>query len=373
MKLSALSRPHPAPGPEAERTPRSAPAPVASRARPLDTFVGTNGATLEQERAALAEHLPRLDPDKVRALPLVRDDEAQTRGTSVKWVLEAGKQRFTFKPQLPDSTNTERELFALTVRTLAGQPAVPVISHRATDAQGQSWDGYLKPRLKGDGDLPSDPRRWSESVVNTVLADHVFGELLGNYDNKPRQYKALESKALGETVAVHADWDATLRGYLEPDALDRFQNGPYVSPSAHALLYKAYVHGDVALDFAATRDAVARLAAVPDAEVLRALEPFLARTFADGGHFGRFETREQLCAAVLERKHGLSTRFEALVSSLEHERADRQRGPSLSWKRLKDNVRDLKMGVMRRVVDSPLFEWWNDRKKASNAQRGAND
>jgi hypothetical protein len=86
-----------------------------------------------------------------------------------------------------------------------------------------------------------------------------------------------------------------------------------------------------------------------------------------------FETREQLCAAVLERKHGLSTRFEALVSSLEHERADRQRGPSLSWKRLKDNVRDLKMGVMRRVVDSPLFEWWNDRKKASNAQRGAND
>jgi hypothetical protein len=237
MKISPLIRPHRHRQTEAGGAPRPASAPTAARRN--DTFVGANGATLAQERAALAEHLPQLDADAVRALPLERDGDAETRGTSVKWVLEAGKQRFTFKPQLPDSTNTERELFALQVRTLAGQPALPVIAHRASDADGLSFEGYLKPRLKGDDDLPSDPRRWSESVINTVLADHVFGEFLGNYDNKPRQYKALEAEGLGEAVAVHGDWDATLRGYLEPDALDRFQNGPYVSPSAHALLYKS--------------------------------------------------------------------------------------------------------------------------------------
>jgi len=266
-------------------------------------------------------------------------------------------RRYMFKPTDLSTTWLDREHFAATLRRAAGEPTVPVVRQKVTLPTGEVLEGYVKPFLANQGELAADPRRWSEAQRAVVMADHVWAELLGNYDTKTDQSIVVAPGVRGGPAAVNIDWDLSLADYVTNRPLTRYK-AMNSAPPSYNLLYNAYVHGKVDLDFAALYDAAARAQRIPDAEVRRALAPFLAKAFAGGKTYGPYRAPEDLTRAVLARKANLAGDFERLVSGLEVERADfaGHSGRWGGWRRLALYARDGRMVGMGKLVQSSLFK-----------------
>lgn len=360
---------------------RAKPPSAAKRPRPRagrgERAAGSTSRQLAAEREALRRALQVLPEETVRRLELARHPTKRGGGTSVKYVVEGGGQAFTFKPDLhpnpfraknfwPDSLY-ERDFFAQRMRQLAGEPFVPPV-RRSVMIDGERLRGYVRQRLPYNGKLPSDARTWSRAQVHQVLSDAVWSEFLGNYDMKTDQYAVVRLPGGGRGAFAY-DWDLSLGDYAREVPLSRHKslgkNNPLMVPTAANLLFAQYVRGEVDLDFAAMRDAVKRIQSLPDAEVAAALRPFIEKELGAGRSFGPFQRGDQLVAAVLARKRSLSADFEALITSLQSERAQRRRG-RLSVRRLAHALEDQRKALFGKLVTSPFYSGVNALTRTLN-------
>jgi hypothetical protein len=323
----------------------------------------------EAARAVRAERTAVYSDAEIAALKLEPAKAEALRGNSVKALAKdpATGRKFLFKPMEEGSTAFETERFAMTMRRAANEPTVPAVRQQLKTPDGKVLDGYVKPFVENEGLLKADPKAWTRGEQEAVLGDHAWAEFLGNYDTKSDQYVKMPGSAL------NVDWDHALSDYASPQALTRFKaHNP--APPAQAVLYQAYVRGEVDLDFGALRDAAARIAKIPDAQVKAELQPFLAKTFANGGTWGPYQTAEALTNAVLARKHNLVGKFEAFVVGLQQERAFNlgRGGKPKPWPAyVQTAIEDKKIEAIGPLVDTPAFAKGNQLIQALNAARTA--
>jgi hypothetical protein len=298
---------------------------------------------------------PRSDA-AMRKASLQVKGKPNARGARVKLTAEdkAGN-RYMFKSADPKTTWLDREMFAQNMRRAAGEPSVPIVARSIKLAGGKSVTGYVKPYIKSSGNLPADPRTWSGAQRAVILADHAWAEFLGNYDTKVDQSIVIRPKG-GPKTAVNVDWDLSLTDYAVSKPVSRFKS-MNSAPPAHNLLYRSYVRGKVPVDFRPLFEAVDRIQAIPDKEVRKALQPFVKKAFANGKTIGSYKTAEAFVQGVLDRKAGLRKEMRGLVRNLKAERVDRtkHRGVFAHIRRLPANLRDAKMVVVGRFVQSKSF------------------
>jgi hypothetical protein len=285
------------------------------------------------------------------------------RGNSPKLKVEDPKtgQQFIFKPIDAADATIETEAFAMRLRRAGNEPTYAAVPQQVTLADGTVLKGYVKPWVKSEGMLNAEPTLWTRTQREDILADHAWGEFLGNYDTKPDQ-----SVVIGRS-AQNLDWDRSLVDYTKQMPLDRFKaDNP--APPASSLLYREYVNGKVDLDFSAMFDAVKRIQGLPEAEVRSALAPYLSKTFGSA----TAPQAEALVQSVLTRQVGLESGFQSLVNGLKAERAfNLGQTPALpTWGTyLTTSFKDAWALGVARLMDSPVFGWGNRLFQLINGMR----
>jgi hypothetical protein len=192
--------------------------------------------------------------------------------------------------------------------------------------------------------LAADPKRWTKAQVNAVLLDDPWLHLVGNMDAHVRQYVEM-----GNT-AINVDWDRSFDPAVIDTKLDRFRQGHWYAPTAQGLLYQAYVRGEVDVNLKALVKIADRVQALPDADFLKGMDPFLTKAFANGKPYGPFKTRQAMEQALLARKASLGQDFRTLAAQLQAERA-------AGWYRHPVHAtRDALMTLMERVNGSAAYK-----------------
>src|SRR5262249_15379214 len=135
---------------------------------------------------------------------------------------------------------------ATELRRIAGEPVIPVVWQRVGGSAGLA---RLDPPQAGS--LSVEPTDWSRYQQWSVLADHAFAALAGGIARDDDMPVVIPIPDLPFQGSAQLDWSDALE-------LDRGGAPPEV-PSAAALLYMAYVRGDVDLDFGALSDAGERI------------------------------------------------------------------------------------------------------------------
>jgi hypothetical protein len=289
---------------------------------------------------------------------MVADGPVSLRGARAKLIVRDSQGRkYMFKQHDPAQTWPDREHFAQVLRQAAGEPHAPVAVTRVKLPDGRVVEGTVKPFLASEGELPANPRRWTAGLIAAVLADHAWAEMLGNYDTKTDQSLVIQPAGLRDKAAINIDWDLSLTDYVAARPVSRHK-AMNSGPPAHNLLYNAFVHGRLDVDFAPLRDAVGRIQAIPDATVVQAMQPFLTKAFAGGKALGPYRTAAQLVSAVLARKASLGQTFESLIGELEGERAEHAAGTGryAGLGKVRSETRDARMVAWGRFIQSPAFE-----------------
>ncbi len=337
-------------------------------------------ANLDAYRAALAKRADKMPTAEIAGAKLTPTDlDKKLTGANVKFHAEDAKgTKFTFKPYQPGSTNFQRDQFAGTLRAEAGEAVVRVIPQKLTLPSGQKLEGYVKPKLGKTEALSAEPTQWSEVQRGQLLADAPWAEFLGNYDLKLDQYASVSlDDKLPQKALIDGDWDVSLSDYEFPQPLDRFKafkvgltakNIVPAAPPTQNLMYEAYVHGKIDLDFQPMYAAIGRIQALPEKDVRASLAPFIAAQFAKGKSFGQYKNGEELVQAVLARQRSLRTKFEGFETSLKTERTHYQNRNVPSPSDGKTWVKEKWMHLGNWFVQSPLLGWMNRRSQHKKAE-----
>lgn len=286
------------------------------------------------------------------------DGASALTGSSMKFMAHApgGAQAYVFKPFVGPRTAFEADRAAYDLRRAAGERAVSVSENTLRLPDGRVLPGSAKPLLRNQGALSSDPRNWTAAQRERVLADHPWMELLGNYDTKVDQYIRQGDHAL------NIDWDQAFSDYATNQPLTRFKALNKLNPPAQNLLYQAYVHGEVTLDFRPLFDTIGRIQGLSDAELRRELAPYTRAAFAHGATLGPYATPDDFMRAVLQRKSGLSAEFRRFVAQLQAERAyfhGHPTAPFSAAEARKNVLRDVQLKLAGFWSGSRAFVWWN--------------
>ncbi len=337
--------------------------------------------SLDAYRAALVKKADKLPTADILAAKLTPADlDKRLTGSNVKFhALDVAGDKFTFKPFEPGSTNYQRDLFAGTLRAEAGEAVVRVVPQKLTLPSGQTLDGYVKPKLSKTDELPSDPAKWSQVQRSEILADAPWAEFLGNYDLKLDQYAAVSlGDKLSEPAVIDGDWDVSLSDYEHAGPLDRFKafkvglaakNLVPAAPPTQNLLYEAYVHGKLELNFLPMYAAIDRIEALPQKDIRAALAPFIAAKFADGKGFGPYKNGEELTQAVLGRQRTLRSKFQTFEGSLKAERQHYQDEKIPTPSDVKTWVKEKWMHLGNWFVKSPMLGWMNRLTQAKTEKK----
>lgn len=275
-------------------------------------------------------------------------------GVSEKFIVEHSESgaRYVFKTQHSLAGSGEAELFATALRQGAGWPSVDVAAKRV-QVDGSSLTGYIKPFIDNEGELSTNPSEWTKQQRVVVLADAVWAEFLGNYDTKPQQYLKLGRSAL------NIDWDHALMDHARnPNAheqpLSRFKRSNFAPPS-QSLLYRAFVRGEIDLDFTIFSGALAQISSLSRQDIADAIVPFADSKFQGGRAYGPFENVDALIDNVVARQETLPSRFDALTKDLIQERKQSMSPDAPTRGHYGRRVQDAAVHGTQRIVDAPAY------------------
>jgi hypothetical protein len=286
-------------------------------------------ATRALRRELFATLPSEADLERISLHPL--DAAEPAAGSRPQTILcdESGR-RYMFK--LAPAEEIAAELFAHRVRELGRRLHVPTARRELLLPGLGRVTGMLQPEIPIVGTLDADPRRWSNLQREAMLREHPWEWLVANLDTHIDQYVLVGEQQL----PLNIDWDHSLVDLAET-SLTRFNRRSATIAPIRNLLYSEYVLGRLKLDFVGMQLQARKAAELPDEAIVEILDRHAAELALPRAR--KLEIRSQ----VLRRKASLVADFDALVSSLRHEREDNRglaRTPRTRLDRLLAHARD---------------------------------
>lgn len=139
-------------------------------------------AALAHAKATAADLPPRLDAGTVASFSFGTGTDADLGGIHAKSVHDGpGGGQWLFKPdKQAKGARAHAEAAASALLHAGGVPSVPVY---AVKIDGKA--GSVQPLLKGAKQISSDPKKWTQAEVDSVVRYHVAAWLAGDHDGKP--------------------------------------------------------------------------------------------------------------------------------------------------------------------------------------------
>jgi hypothetical protein len=301
-----------------EASSTGSPPPVRSLS--ADAYVGPASSLRSRVRAIEKQapgYLTTFGAQDLATLNLSMANDFGSRfGTSKnRFLRDQSGRLFIFKVKPHEEVLAESVSSA--VRRLGGRFSSSVVPYQMSLGGPFPEKGMLRPLVKSEGVLSADPVAWSPLQREAIMLDQPWNWLLQNPDTHVAQY-ALFGK---EQLPINIDCD---RSFSEPNDLPvtRFTQKVFLPTTASSLVYDAYVHGRLDLDFSGLEAEVQAIANIDDGKLAAELRRYAEARWQNEGD------RQLFVIKGLERKERIGEEFQTFISELELERAHNLGEPS---------------------------------------------